>query len=174
MPSDQTGSSIREINNGWTFRQQLGARAIAGRVHDRRGQQLHTVVFEKGCSADCARPAYRTERSLNSKVYARPSKRDYGRWDHPIRHPASNHGYRARHGETSRRDIAVRDTPLHNMSRVLAFPRKKPRQLTWAYSLNRESRDFAAGGFKLRGQDSNLRPRGYEPRELPGCSTPRC
>ena len=24
-----------------------------------------------------------------------------------------------------------------------------------------------------RGQDSNLRPRGYEPRELPGCSTPR-
>ena len=26
---------------------------------------------------------------------------------------------------------------------------------------------------KLRGQDSNLRPRGYEPRELPGCSTPR-
>lgn len=28
-------------------------------------------------------------------------------------------------------------------------------------------------GIKLRGQDSNLRPRGYEPRELPGCSTPR-
>ena len=26
---------------------------------------------------------------------------------------------------------------------------------------------------KWRGQDSNLRPRGYEPRELPGCSTPR-
>ena len=28
-------------------------------------------------------------------------------------------------------------------------------------------------GVKWRGQDSNLRPRGYEPRELPGCSTPR-
>ena len=28
--------------------------------------------------------------------------------------------------------------------------------------------------LELRGQDSNLRPRGYEPRELPGCSTPRC
>ena len=27
--------------------------------------------------------------------------------------------------------------------------------------------------FELRGQDLNLRPRGYEPRELPGCSTPR-
>ena len=27
--------------------------------------------------------------------------------------------------------------------------------------------------FKWRGQDSNLRPRGYEPRELPGCSTAR-
>ena len=26
---------------------------------------------------------------------------------------------------------------------------------------------------KWRGQDSNLRPRGYEPRELPDCSTPR-
>ena len=27
---------------------------------------------------------------------------------------------------------------------------------------------------QLRGQDLNLRPRGYEPRELPDCSTPRC
>ena len=25
-----------------------------------------------------------------------------------------------------------------------------------------------------RGQDLNLRPSGYEPDELPGCSTPRC
>ena len=25
----------------------------------------------------------------------------------------------------------------------------------------------------LRGQDLNLRPSGYEPLELPGCSTPR-
>jgi hypothetical protein len=25
----------------------------------------------------------------------------------------------------------------------------------------------------LRGQDLNLRPSGYEPDELPGCSTPR-
>src|SRR5262249_46350257 len=29
------------------------------------------------------------------------------------------------------------------------------------------------GQFKWRGQDLNLRPRGYEPRELPDCSTPR-
>ena len=27
--------------------------------------------------------------------------------------------------------------------------------------------------FLLRGQDLNLRPSGYEPDELPGCSTPR-
>src|SRR3954468_17829250 len=32
---------------------------------------------------------------------------------------------------------------------------------------------IAARGYKWRGQDLNLRPPGYEPRELPGCSTPR-
>ena len=29
------------------------------------------------------------------------------------------------------------------------------------------------GLLKLRGQDLNLRPSGYEPDELPDCSTPR-
>jgi hypothetical protein len=34
--------------------------------------------------------------------------------------------------------------------------------------------DLAIRGLRLlRGQDLNLRPLGYEPSELPNCSTPR-
>ena len=36
---------------------------------------------------------------------------------------------------------------------------------------NRELLDSAF--LRLRGEDLNLRPSGYEPDELPGCSTPR-
>ena len=44
-----------------------------------------------------------------------------------------------------------------------------------ALSGNRKSRPLSGTAFLiwLRGQDLNLRPSGYEPDELPGCSTPR-
>ena len=43
-----------------------------------------------------------------------------------------------------------------------------------AFSCHLTVRELRDRKNKWRGQDSNLRPRGYEPRELPGCSTPRC
>jgi hypothetical protein len=55
---------------------------------------------------------------------------------------------------------ATRSRPTERM--------KKP-QHCWGQQVAAHSRNY----LDWRGQDSNLRPRGYEPRELPGCSTPR-
>jgi hypothetical protein len=50
-----------------------------------------------------------------------------------------------------------------------------------SYEIRAEANPAASSGRRrppvayrlLRGKDLNLRPRGYEPRELPDCSTPR-
>jgi hypothetical protein len=49
-----------------------------------------------------------------------------------------------------------------------------PRRPTRSRSLIRGRRgpDLEAPPFSSRGQDLNLRPLGYEPSELPDCSTP--
>ena len=68
------------------------------------------------------------------------------------------------------------------MLRLFLTSREQKKKIKNAQSRNRTSdtRIFSPLlyqlsylGIELRGQDLNLRPSGYEPDELPDCSTPR-
>ena len=69
-----------------------------------------------------------------------------------------------------RRELRLRRRP-HPAARA-RMKRQNPRPPLGLPRVLRRLRRWSKR-TKWRGQDSNLRPRGYEPRELPGCSTPR-
>src|ERR1700731_218439 len=88
--------------------------------------------------------------------------------------PPSDHSGRLR----AMSDFAPTDA-LERQMRTLADNRfsdigrtqQRPKPLGLRASGSSSSFNVA---FWLRGQDLNLGPSGYEPDELPGCSTPRC
>ena len=53
-------------------------------------------------------------------------------------------------------------------SETLKGPQNPPKRTKYDHKTIKAER-----GFYVAGVDLNPRPRGYEPRELPGCSTPR-
>jgi len=86
--------------------------------------------------------------------------RDFGHFDHPVRHLEPNHECRTQHVATS--PTKTRPSATRCDSWLLREKsRRGQRRLDF---LTREPRDFAPGGFKWSGWNPNLRLASYEPR----------
>jgi hypothetical protein len=116
-----------------------------------------------------AKPASRRSRFPSE---ARPrAQRAPGRSPLPAKpHPArSAHPGEARSRTRHRHGVLALARPVRPKAATLASAIKL--QLGSPHE-RKKPRSFLRG-FRLRGEDLNLRPSGYEPDELPGCSTAR-
>ena len=94
----------------------------------------------------------------------------------PFRTPAQAHADNGNDDAPLRSAIDARNPPDMGRSRDGRGNLREamsPRNQRRGRFRHKKSPVAMTGPFELRGEDLNFRPSGYEPDELPGCSTPR-